>query len=313
MPITNGTKVLLLGGAGFMGRALAARLCERGHDVHVLVRGTTLDVPDGVSVHGGGMENIELLRHLLPQFRTVVHLASATTPSLSSRTPSLEANLNIAPTLGMLEELQRYPQIRLIYISSGGAVYGNPAQDMVPESAELRPLSYYGAGKVAIEVFLQCFQHLAGNPVTILRPSNLYGPGQPRYQGFGVVRTMLQHVLDRSTMAIWGDGSVVRDFIYIDDMVSAIECVLADTDASGMFNVGAGVGHSLNDLKKLIEDVCGENLSMRYEPSRSIDVGRIVLDSADMKKRFNWTPGTSLSEGIAKTWEWLCSKQNPKK
>jgi UDP-glucose 4-epimerase len=311
MPLINDKGVLLLGGAGFMGRALSTRLRERGHDVHVVVRGTTLDVPDGISVHGGGMENTELLRRLLPQFRTVVHLASATTPSLSSRTPSLEANLNIAPTLGLLEELQRHPEVRLVYISSGGAVYGNPQQDLVAESADLRPLSFYGAGKVAVEGFLQCFQRLAGNAVVILRPSNLYGPGQPRYQGFGVVRTMLQHMLDRSTMEIWGDGSVVRDFIYIDDMTSAIECVLEDGHACGTFNVGSGVGCSLNDLKNLIEDVCNDKFSIRYERSRSIDVRRIVLDASSMKEHFGWTAGTDLREGIAKTWEWLCTQKNP--
>lgn len=101
MPVINETGVLLLGGAGFMGRALTSRLRDLGHEVHVVVHGTPLDVPDGVSVHGGGLENIELLRRLIPRCRTVVNLASATTPCLSSRTPSREANLNIAPILGV--------------------------------------------------------------------------------------------------------------------------------------------------------------------------------------------------------------------
>jgi UDP-glucose 4-epimerase len=311
MPVNDHTGVLLLGGAGFMGRALTARLRERGHDVHVVVRGTTLDVPDGTNVHGGGIENIELLRRLLPRLGTVIHVASATTPSLSSRTPSLEASLNIGPTLGLLEELQRHPHARLIYVSSGGTVYGNPGQEMVAEAAPLKPLSFYGAGKVAIESFLQCFQRLAGNSVTILRPSNLYGPGQPRYQAFGVVRTMLQHLLDRSTMTIWGDGTAVRDFVYIDDMVTAIEHVLDDDTAAGTFNVGAGVGHSLNDLICIVEEVCSERLSIRYEPSRTIDVQRIVLDTSAMKERFGWVPSTSLRAGVTKTWEWLCKQKNP--
>lgn len=307
MSVIARSGVLLLGGAGFMGRALATRLRERGHEVHMMIRGAALDGLEDITVHVGGMENVELLRQLLPRFGTVIHLASATTPSLSGRTPTLEASLNIAPTLGLLEELQHHPWVRLIYISSGGTVYGNPEQTLVPESAALQPLSYYGAGKVAIEGFLQCFQRLAGNPVVILRPSNLYGPGQPRYKGFGVVRTMLQHVLDRTTMHIWGDGSVVRDFIYIDDVVAAIECVLADSDASGTFNVGAGIGYSLNELKSVIEEVSGERLHTRHEPSRSIDVRQIVIDSSNMERRFGWTPTTSLQDGVARTWEWLRS------
>lgn len=310
MIAANESSVLLLGGAGFMGRALTARLRSLGHDVHIVIRGVTLDVSDGVTVHAGGLENTQLLRRLIPRFKTIVHLASATTPSLSSKTPSLEANLNIAPTLGLLEELQKYPDVRLIYISSGGTVYGNPAVEMVPESAPLSPLSFYGAGKAAVEGFLRCFQHLSGNPVVILRPSNLYGPGQPRYQGFGVVRTMLQHMRDGSTMTIWGDGSVVRDFVYVDDVVSAIECVIADADARGTFNIGSGAGHSLNDLKTIIEQVCGSALSTRYESSRSIDVRRVVLDTSSMKKRFDWSPSTSLSDGVGRTWKWLSDHKN---
>ncbi|QBB69585.1 NAD-dependent epimerase/dehydratase family protein [Pseudolysobacter antarcticus] len=306
----NSRRIVLLGGAGFMGRALSIRLRDRGYDVHVLTRSITMNTPDGVTVHGGGIENSELIRRLIPQSSTVVHMASATTPSLSSKSPSLEANLNIAPMLGLLEELQQHPQVRLIYISSGGTVYGNPKQELVSESAELKPLSFYGAGKVAAEGFLQCFQRASGSPIIILRPSNVYGPGQPRYQGFGVIRTMLQHMLDHSPMTIWGDGSVIRDFIYIDDVVSAIECVLGDKDASGIFNLGSGVGHSLNDLKNIIEEVCADTLSVHYESTRTIDVQRIVLDTQKMQQCFDWTLTTSLREGIKKTWEWLCLRKH---
>lgn len=298
-------RILLLGGAGFMGRALGNRLRDVGYQVHAVVRGALLDAPDGVVVHGGGIENLELLRELIPQMDAIVHVASATTPGLSRATPSLEANLNVTPTLGLLEELQRHPRVRLIYLSSGGTVYGNPGLASATEATALHPLSYYGAGKLAIEEFLRCFQQLAGNPVTILRPSNLYGPGQPRYQGFAVVRTMLQHLLDGTSMSLWGDGSAVRDFIHVDDVVAAIECVLADTGATGTYNVGSGIGHSLNDLKAVVTQVSGRELQVRYEPARNIDVQRIVLDSTAMQRRFGWSPRIPLDAGIESTWNWL--------
>lgn len=301
-------RILLLGGGGFMGRALGSRLRDCGQDVHILVRGSVLDAPAGVSTHGGGMENTELLRSLLPTIDAIIHLASATTPSLSRATPSLEASLNVGPTLGFLEELQRHPHIRLIYLSSGGAIYGNPGSASATESTPVNPMSYYGAGKLAIEQFLHTFQHIVGNAVTILRPSNLYGPGQPRYQGFGVVRTMLQHVLDGTTMSMWGDGSIVRDFIHIDDVVSAIDAVLADTAANGTFNIGSGVGHSLNDVKLLVEDVSGRKLPIHFEAPRTIDVHRIVLDSSLMAQRFGWRARISLEQGIRETWRWLQSQ-----
>jgi UDP-glucose 4-epimerase len=301
----TGKRVLLLGGAGFMGRTLRTRLQAGGHDVHVLTRGTTLEIADGRNIYGGGIENIDLLRQLIPRVDTIVHLASATTPGLSARTPSLEASLNIAPTLSLLEELQAHPGVRLIYVSSGGTVYGDPGSERVAESAPLKPLSYYGAGKLAVENFLNCFAHMTGNRVTILRPSNVYGPGQPRYQGFGVIRTMLQHVRDGTTMSIWGDGSVVRDFIYIDDVASAIECFIADPSSSGTFNLGAGVGHSLNELVAIVESACATRLAIRHEPARGIDVRRVVLDTTAVRERYDWVPQTSLVDGVSKTWEWL--------
>lgn len=297
--------VLLLGGAGFMGRALCARLGARGYDVHVLARGTTLDIAEGCTVHGGGMENTELLRRLLPRMGTIVHLASATTPGLSAVTPSLEADLNIAPTLGLLGELIAHPHIRLVYVSSGGTVYGDPGSGTADESSELKPLSFYGAGKVAVETFLRCFQQRQGNPLVILRPSNVYGPGQPRYQGFGVIRTMLQHALDGSTMSIWGDGSTVRDFVYIDDVVSAMECFVADGAPTGTFNIGAGVGHSLNDLVSVVERASGRRLCVRHEAARGIDVQRIVLDTRAIRERCGWTAATPLEAGVVHTWQWL--------
>jgi UDP-glucose 4-epimerase len=305
--VTDATdkSVLLLGGAGFMGRALCARLAARGYDVHVLARGTTLELAEGCTVHGGGLENSELLRRLLPRMSTIVHLASATTPGLSAATPSLEADLNVAPTLGLLDQLIAHPRIRLVYVSSGGTVYGDPGSATADESCELKPLSFYGAGKVAVEGFLRCFEHRHGNPLVILRPSNVYGPRQPRYQGFGVIRTMLQHALDGSTMAIWGDGSIVRDFVYIDDVVSAIECFIPEGAPIGTFNIGAGVGHSLNDLVAIVERASGRSLSVRHEAARGIDVQRIVLDTRAIRECCSWTAITPLEAGVAHTWNWL--------
>lgn len=304
----NDKDILLIGGSGFLGRALSHRLHELGYGVHVVTRGNALDFADNVRLHGGGMENAHLLRSLIPEFKTVIHVASGTTPGLSNRAPSLEGSMNITPTLILIEELQRNPHVKLLYVSSGGTIYGNPQLEPVPESTELRPLSYYGAGKAAIEGFLNCLHLQSGNPVVILRPANLYGPWQPLYQGFGVIRTMLQHLRNDSAMTVWGDGANVRDYLYTKDMVSAIECVLANANASGSFNVGNGVGYSLNELIRIAENISGTRLSVLYEPSRGIDVSRVVLDITSIHQRFGWTPVTGLESGIAKTWEWLCSQ-----
>ena len=200
----SGDAVLVLGGGGFIGSALAQRLQQ-----------------EQVPAHSIGRNDGEQLAHLIPRCGTVVHLASTTTPGSSAKRPSLElANLDF--TLQLMDLLQTQPQTHLIFFSSGGTVYGNPAQLPVAEDCPLLPLSHHGAGKVAQESFCNALR-AQGHPITILRPSNAYGPGQTPRHGFGLIRTMLEHARLGTTMEIWGDGENVRDFIYIDDIVWDIE------------------------------------------------------------------------------------------
>lgn len=279
--------VLLLGGTGFIGGALAARLRQRGISVHVV-----------------GRENLDQLPALLPVCSTVVHLASSTTPGLSARQPELEAQ-NLALTLQLLQLLQPYSDTHLIYFSSGGTVYGNPTQLPVPEEAPLTPLSYHGAAKVAQEMLCQTARE-HGHRVTILRPSNAYGPGQGLRAGFGLVRTLLEHARRGSELEIWGDGSHLRDYIYIDDVVDATCCLIDDPGRSGTYNLGSGVGHSILQVRDLVESVCGRKIRTVMRPARGMDVHEVILDC----RRLRWAvggmePPADLATGIRKTWAWL--------
>jgi len=297
--------ILLIGGGGFLGSALTRYLKTSGYAVHHLLRQAVKPVDPDITVHVGGLGNSELLRRILPQFTTVVHLASGTTPGISARNPALEAELNIFPTLHFLELLHAYPDIHLVFVSSGGTLYGNPGQSPVGENTSLSPLSYYGAGKLAIEIFLQTFSRTFSRRVTILRPSNVYGPGQRFHQGFGVIRTMLQHVFAGTTMEIWGDGETVRDFIYIEDMADACMKIIRSETHSGVYNVGYGRGYSLNQLHTIIERVCMKKLRIHHRQGRAADVKHIVLDYSRIKSELGWAPKISLEEGIQRTWEWL--------
>lgn len=298
----QGEGVLLLG-AGFIGRSLAAKLAAQGVATHVLARKplSGLDIAN-TQVHLGGLDDGELLRQLLPQCRTVIHLASETTPGLSAGKPTLEAG-NILPTLRLLENLQAYDHCRLIFLSSGGTLYGNPAQLPVPETAPLAPLSYHGAGKAALEAFMQAFR-AQGRAVTVLRPSNTYGPGQSLRTGFGLVRTMLEHAYKGTSLEVWGDGEAVRDFVYIDDVVDACAHFVAKPEDSGTYNVGSGKGFSINAVAQMVERVSGRPLSRVYRPARTGDVRSVVLDIARLCSR-GWEPTVPLEEGVRRTWEWL--------
>ncbi len=302
----RGRNILLLGGGGFIGTALARCLNENNFAVHIL--STHLHVrhiTPGITFHKGSLDNKEILERLLPECGTVVHLASSTTPGSSSRHPSLEADKNIIPTLRFLDILQKCRNSHMIFVSSGGTLYGNPKSTPVDETHPTNPLSFHGAGKVALETFLRTFSTSPVNSTTIVRPSNVYGPGQPLRSGFGVIRTMLEHVLRGTVMEIWGDGNSIRDFLYIDDMVSALNRLIEFPDDSSTYNVGSGIGYSLNQLRDIIESVCGKKLSAVYRPSRKTDVKTIVLDSSRLRKKTNWHPAVSLEQGIEWTWKWL--------
>ena len=302
----RGRNILLLGGSGFIGTTLARCLNKKNFAVHILsTRRPARQIEPGITFHKGTLDDKEILERLLPKCKTVVHLASSTTPGSSSRQPVLEADKNITPTLRFLDILQGYENVHIIFVSSGGTLYGNPASRPVNETHLMYPLSYHGAGKAALEIFFRTFSTLPGQSATIVRPSNVYGPGQPLRSGFGVIRTMLEHVLRGTVMEIWGDGTSIRDFLYIDDMVSALITLIDIPDDNTTYNVGSGVGCSLNQLKEIIDSVCRKKLAAVYRPSRKTDVKRIVLDSSRLMQKTNWNPTVSLEQGIESTWKWL--------
>lgn len=278
--------IMLLGGGGFIGSALAKRLQREGAPVHLVGR------------HDGSR-----LAHVLPQCGTVVHLASATTPGSSAAHPCLELD-NLALTLRLLDLIQAQPATHLIFFSSGGTVYGNPQQRPVAEDSPLLPLSHYGAGKVAQEMFCQAFR-AQGHAVTVLRPSNAYGPGQTLRHGFGLIRTLLEHAHLGTPLEIWGDGESVRDFIYIDDVVEASVRLINQSEDSGTYNLGSSKGYSINQVKGVVEKVCGKALKTIYRPARGMDVRSVVLDNSCLTAQLGWQPSIELEVGVACTWAGL--------
>jgi UDP-glucose 4-epimerase len=299
--------ILLLGGAGFIGTALARRLAVRGQRVHVISRKPPAHSEPGIVVHAGNLGDAVLLEKLLPECGTVVHLASTTTPGTSAAHPARESG-NLASTLHLLEILQRRQDTHLIFLSSGGTVYGNPMRNPVSEHAPLAPRSYHGAAKVALEGFLQAFR-ASGHAVTVLRPSNAYGPGQSLHQGFGLVRTVLQNILRGSALEIWGDGKNVRDFVYVEDVVEAIVRVAAISNDSGTYNVGSGKGYTINQVLAIAQQVSGMQAHVEYRPARSVDVREVVLDIAHIQSAIGWQASVDLEQGMRHTWAWLL--ENP--
>jgi UDP-glucose 4-epimerase len=276
--------MLLLGGAGFIGSALAKRLRQDGKTVHLV-----------------GRREGRMLAQLLPKCSTVIHLASATTPGSSSAQPSLEqANLDL--TRHLVQCLQGHPDTHLIYFSSGGTVYGNPLQLPVNEETITAPISPHGIAKVAQENICNSLRAF-GNAVTILRPSNAYGPCQTAKDGFGLVRTLFEHSRFGTTLEIWGDGENVRDYIHIDDIVEATMRLIRLPQDGGTYNLGSGVGYSINQVKLMVEQVTGLTVRTSYQLARGIDVRSVILDSTLIRNQLDWLPKVGLTQGLLRTWQ----------
>ncbi len=296
-------------GAGFLGTALANHMASRGQRVHLLSRRERAPHAVGIQYHSGSLDDQNLLRDLLRTCRTVYHAASTTTPGSSAHDPVLEGVDNILPTLKLLQTLQESRDTHLIYLSSGGCLYGDLSDNPANEQMCPQPLSYHGAGKAAIEGFLRAYalSQPSAARVTILRPSNLYGPGQSLRSGFGLVRTVLERLRMGQPIDVWGNGEMVRDYLYIDDLVEA--CIAVDQPDSEpryrLFNVGTGVGCAINHLIATAERVSGHPANIRHLPPRPVDTRYVVLDSSALRLSTDWSPSVSLEEGLRYTWQWL--------
>lgn len=294
----SGPRMLVVG-AGFLGRAIALALARRGVAVTVLSpRADAQAWPSGIAAVRGRQEDAALLGGLLAGHATVIHAAWGTTPASSADRPAVEAEEGLNPFLAFVDTLQRFPALRVLFLSSGGTVYGDPARLPVGEDAPLRPRSCHGAGKAAAELFLSL---RAPGKTVILRPSNIYGPGQPLRGGFGAVRHLLDCAAGGRPFTLLGDGSQVRDYLYIEDFAEAT-CRLALQPAAGVFNLGSGTGTALSDLIRVVEQATGRTIRIERQPARGSDVARIVLDTERVRRVTGWAPSVGLDEGIARSW-----------
>jgi UDP-glucose 4-epimerase len=307
MPTAGREPLVLIGGAGFIGRHLARRLAREA-EVRVLDR-MPGDLPEGVRYVPGGLEDRDALAAVLAPGATVVHLAWSTLPASSNRDPRADAAENIVGSLGLLEACRDARVRRVVYVSSGGTVYGRAARLPVAEDDPAHPLCAYGVSKLAVEKYVALFRHLYGLEYSILRPGNAYGPGQDPARGQSAPTVFAHRVLSGEPVVIWGDGSAVRDYLHVDDLVEAVVRVLAfQAPPAGprLFNVGTGRGTSLTELVALCGKVLGKTPRVEYAPGRALDVPANVLDARRLGQVTGWSARVSLEDGIeslARAWE----------
>lgn len=298
--------VLVIGGSGFIGSHVVEAMVDFGFKVRVLCRSiNSFQVPlPNVDYRLGNFNDTAFLSETLENIDIVFHLVSSTVPATSNRDPVGDVNSNLTSSIRLLQLMQQQSVPEIVFLSSGGTVYGIPSTERIDESHPLKPICSYGVVKVAIENYLYMFQELYGIKSLVLRVSNPYGPRQARVGVQGAISTFVNRTLAKESIQIWGDGTTVRDYVYVKDVASI--CVkAAESFTSGVFNVGSGIGYSLLDVIDAITAVSGERVTPTFLPARSFDVPSIVLNIDRAKSQFHWEPSTPFHEGISLTWEWF--------
>jgi UDP-glucose 4-epimerase len=301
---------LLLGGAGFLGSHVAEALAQAGQRVKVFDRPhvdrlSLFPAGRGFEVHTGDFLNPQTLMPALRGTDTVFHFVSTTLPKSSNDNPMYDVETNLLGSIRLLALCREAGVRKVVYVSSGGTVYGVPRSLPLAESHPTDPICSYGIHKLAVEKYLHLARHLHGLDYCILRPANLYGPRQRLDIAQGAVAVFLDRALRGEPIQIWGDGSVVRDYVYVGDAADAILRAARFEGEPRVFNVGSGRGVSLNELVAEIRKLLGREVRVEHAASRAVDVPVNVLDCALARRHLGWSASTSLAEGLRRTSEWL--------
>jgi UDP-glucose 4-epimerase len=296
-------RAIVTGGAGFIGSHLAGTLVGRGAEVHVvdnLASGSHENLPPAVELHELDIRG-EALEDLAARVRpeVVFHLAAQADVGTSVERPIFDAEVNVVGTVRVLEAA-RAADARVVFTSSGGAMYGN-CERPAREEDKPRPLSPYAASKLAGENYLRTWNRLHGSGHVSCRLANVYGPRQrPTLEG-GVVAVFLDRLRDGRPAEIFGDGAQTRDFVFVGDVVEAL--LAAASAPEGVYNVGNGVATTVLELYRLCARAVGVELPPQFAPERPGDLRHSVLDASRAAEALGWQAATPLADGVAQTWE----------
>lgn len=307
--------ITIFGGCGFIGSHLVDTLLSQGHCIRVFDRSHELFRPplENVEYVIGDFGNRGLVSSAVKDVDIVYHLISTTVPKTSNDDPAFDVSSNVIETLYLLEACVKKKVQKVVFVSSGGTVYGVPDNVPVGEEGQTNPICSYGISKLAIEKYLYLFHTLHGLDFTIVRPSNPYGPRQNPKNIQGAVSVFLGNVLEKLPITIWGDGSISRDFLFIQDLIEGIIKATFVKSDHRIFNIGSGTGTTLSNLIALIREVTRTDTEVIYMGNRSFDVPKLVLDTARAQKELGWSQKTTLLEGLSTTWAALLENNRYKK
>ena len=296
-------KIIVTGGAGFIGSHIVDDLVSDGHQVLVIDDLSTGNF-DNINPKAD-FENLDItnsrISAVIKSFEpdVISHFAAQTSVNISTNNPTLDANSNIIGTINVFEAMNKTKCSNLIYINTGGALYGEPQYLPLDEAHPINPISPYGLSKWVAEKYI-LMQKRSYQFIKVLRLSNVYGPRQDSYGDAGVVSIFSNKMLSNEPVTIFGNGNQTRDFIYVGDVASAFKLAM-EKDKSFSVNISSGKSVTINELYELMSGIVGNSIDANYENIRLGDLTHSVLSNDLAKKLLGWVPVTDLLEGAKRT------------
>ena len=310
-------RILVTGGAGFIGSNVADRFLDLGHEVAVfddLSTGFREFVPAKARFYEGDLADASAIDRCVADYRpeVVAHHAAQMDVRVSVNDPIRDARINILGSIGLLQAATRHGVRKVLYASTGGALYGEGRQLPATEDHPINPESPYGASKHTVEHYLFMWKLLHGLDYTVLRYPNVYGPRQNPHGEAGVNAIFIGLMLEGRRPRIFGDGNAVRDYLFVSDVVEANVLALAKGGGEIM-NLGTGVGTSVNDIVHELQVILGFREGAIHDPARAGEIQRIYLDASRAKRILGWSPSVPFAEGLRRTVEWTRNHPLPVK
>ena len=306
-------KILVLGADGFIGGNLTKCLMKK-NNIEVIAfdlfrdnKARNIPSSKNLKLFSGNFLNKDDLRRALSGVDYVFHLISLTTPGSSMNDPLIDVETNIKGTITLLDECVKSGVKRVIFSSSGGAIYGNQESDGFSEDDKTNPISPYAISKLTIEKYLEYYRVHFGLEYLILRYSNPYGPGQNVKGSQGVIPIFLNLVKNDDIINVFGNGENIRDYIFIDDLIDMTLRLYDQDNLHRIYNVGSGESFSINDIIAIIRKITMKDVNVKYLPARSIDVDKVRMDTKRVFQEIGKKKMSALNDGVKKTWDWIIS------
>jgi UDP-glucose 4-epimerase len=294
-------RIAITGGQGLIGINLVKTLLNTNFfTIKILYQGKIYNKIEHISYIKVNFTDKTSLIEALKDIDIVIHLAWTTTPSSASTNPFFDIQTNLLLGVNLLDACVYSKVKKVIFASSGGTVYGIPNTIPIPENHELNPISCYGISKLAFEKYLQFYSRQFNLDYLILRISNAYGLHQSIHKGQGVIGIWVDKIIKNEKIEIWGDGSAVRDYVYVDDISLAILKSIEKEIKNEVFNVGNGKGVALKEIIDLLKKSIKKEITIHYLESRNIDVPSNVLCIKKIEEKLDWKPLITIEEGLQK-------------